>query len=663
MTEHGSPQVEQAAEQDPSPTNKAQKQHDNSTPSREPVDLPTQRLVKVGPPAARVASRSSRIPPVAMDSIIRIQSIPDPLDQINDAVYMYASESTPAAMPYSPSLIGFGGLSLASPAPGNALGLITDSPAERPPLPSFREALAMSRHASDADISSLPFGTTSFDSRSTLVSNTSFDNLYSPNMQDYHGSSSICFPPLPTPPSLWSNLARRNKELPDPYSEQFADADEEPDTELHRQTLSELRRGSTSHMPGPSNLFNQGRVDPHSQTMPQMGHSELPRVRSPSFKGDAFVFPAPPKTLPGQVNAPTPPPTYPPPLLPANYSARVNEPTAGPSSSKLSAGLGRFWKLGFKTNEKKSSRLLPLVDELNTLAPPCETSPETSLRVVDESIFDFTRYAADEDEAGAQAFDDALEDSVEVEVEEEEEITIDSLERMAGPFDQQEITLDSLQGLAGSYEEEEDDEDYDNVSEDDFPGCSTFQLRQRTDPGYPTEGDWNDESERWAMNKALKAAAGPNPAQIALQELDGKVLHPEFMAKYHVLQELGSGGFGFVCVAMNQEGREVAVKFIRKIRDPAVYPLAMAGDEPMECFVLRSINHPNVVGYVEQFEDEQFYYLVSPAGSTLGRRLIFRCKSYMVIRGIGPDRPLVTKRKRILHPCRMPRFTLPHANS
>jgi hypothetical protein len=441
-------------------------------------------------------------------------------------------------------------------------------------------------------------------------------------MQSYHGSSSVCFPPLPTPPSLWTSLAPGNKELPDPFSDQFADADEEPEehpAELHRRSLAELRRGSTSHVPDPSPIFNQGRADPHSRTMPQMAPPELPRVRSPSFKGDAFVFPAPPKTLPGghsiqpdAVEARPPPPSYPLPLLPSSYVTKSNEPSAGTTSSKLSAGFGRFWKLGFKS-DKRTSRLLPQLDELKSQVP-LETSPDTSLRVVEEDIFDFTRYAADEEESLEQASTDALEDSVEVEVEdEEEEITMDSLERMAGPFDQQEITMESLEGMAGTLEDDEDDEDYDNVSEDDFPGCGSFQLRMRSDPGYPTEGDWIHESQRYQWTRAQKAAAGPNPAHITISELEGTMLCADFAQKYTIIDELGSGGYGFVCVAMNREGREVAVKFIRKFREPNTFPLAMAGDEPLESFVLRNIDHPNIVGYVEQFEDDRFYYLVSLA--------------------------------------------------
>lgn len=612
MSDHGSPQMEQTINEDASPTHKAQK-HDNTSGEQR---TPNGRLVKVGPRTVRIGRRSDKIPPVTLDSIVRSQCSNDPLDQIHDAVYMHASATTPAAMAYSPSL-GFGGLSLTSPSPGNALGLTTSPAAEPPYMPSFLEALAMSRHASDADITSLPFGSTSYDSRSTIVSNQSYDSLYSPDTQNYHGSSSICFPSLPTPPSLPASLAPGNKDLPDQFSAHFADADDEPEQEqdqLYRLSLAELRRGSTSHVPGPVNLFKQGRADPHSQTMPQLAHTELPRIRSTSFKGEAFVFPAPPKTLSGgpsaqsnTVEARPPPPTYPPPLLPSNYVASTNEPSSG----KLSAGFGRFWKLGFKS-DKRASRLLPQLSELRS-QPPVETSPDSSLRVVDESIFDFTRYAADEEESLEQASRPDLEDSVEVEdEEEEEEITMDSLERMAGPFDQQEITMESLTGVAtGAYEVDDEDEDYDDVSEDDFPGCDTFQLRMRSDPGYLTEEDWIQEAQRYQWTKAQKAAAGPNPAHITISELVGTMLCADFAQKYAIIDELGSGGYGFVCVAMNREGKEVAVKFIRKFREPNTFPLAMAGDEPLESFVLRNINHPNIVGYVERFEDDRFYYLVS----------------------------------------------------
>jgi len=297
-------------------------------------------------------------------------------------------------------------------------------------------------------------------------------------------------------------------------------------------------------------------------------------------------------------------------LLPSSYVTTSSEPRGGSAGRKLSAGFGRFWKLGFKS-DKKPSRLLPQLNELKSQVP-LETSTDSSLRVVDEDIFDFARYAADEEASLEQASQAELEDSVEVEVGgEEEELTLDSLERMAGPFDQQEITMESLKGMTGTLEDDEDDEDYDNVSEDDFPGCDSFQLRMRSDPGYPTEGDWIHESQRYQWTKAQKAAAGPNPAHITISELEGTMLCSDFAQKYAIIDELGSGGYGFVCVAMNREGREVAVKFIRKFREPDTFPLAMAGDEPLESFVLRNIDHPNIVGYVEQFEDDRFYYLVS----------------------------------------------------
>jgi hypothetical protein len=201
----------------------------------------------------------------------------------------------------------------------------------------------------------------------------------------------------------------------------------------------------------------------------------------------------------------------------------------------------------------------------------------------------------------------------------------------------QPLTMDALQRMTGAHEDEEDENmSEDNVSDDDeFP--ENGRSRMYSDPGYPTYGDWAREMSRHAAKKAMGPNAGPNPSEIAFEQLHGKVLHPEFAARYTVTEELGSGGFGFVCVAVDMiEGKEVAVKFINKTRAPGSSTLAMANEEPLECFVLRCINHPNVVKYIEQFEDEEFYYLVSLATLFAKWLLTNRCKSYMVIHGIEP---------------------------
>ncbi|ORY96829.1 kinase-like domain-containing protein [Syncephalastrum racemosum] len=90
-------------------------------------------------------------------------------------------------------------------------------------------------------------------------------------------------------------------------------------------------------------------------------------------------------------------------------------------------------------------------------------------------------------------------------------------------------------------------------------------------------------------------------------------LHPNFVGKYALGEELGSGGFGFVVSATDRmTGTERAVKFIFRhkvpahawARDPELGPV------PMEIYVLKHVRHPNVVGYVDFYQDETFLYLV-----------------------------------------------------
>jgi len=68
-------------------------------------------------------------------------------------------------------------------------------------------------------------------------------------------------------------------------------------------------------------------------------------------------------------------------------------------------------------------------------------------------------------------------------------------------------------------------------------------------------------------------------------------LNPEFVKRYEVHDELGSGGFGFVCSAVqtghgNILGKEVAVKFIFKDRI-AECDQGLIHGEPVESYVLK----------------------------------------------------------------------------
>jgi serine/threonine protein kinase len=117
------------------------------------------------------------------------------------------------------------------------------------------------------------------------------------------------------------------------------------------------------------------------------------------------------------------------------------------------------------------------------------------------------------------------------------------------------------------------------------------------------------------MEKSLSAPQqrAPEPKTVSGKTLSTRTLHPVFAASYTLGDELGSGGFGFVVGAhRNFDGRPVAVKFIWKnkvpshgwVRDPTM------GVIPLEAFVLRVVDHPCVVKFIDLFDDDEFFYLV-----------------------------------------------------
>lgn len=101
----------------------------------------------------------------------------------------------------------------------------------------------------------------------------------------------------------------------------------------------------------------------------------------------------------------------------------------------------------------------------------------------------------------------------------------------------------------------------------------------------------------------------------------GKPLHPFLLDNYHILEELGAGGYGVVVRAISvPDMQDVAVKIIYRDKMPHEAWVAVTGWEPRllttpvvvprEAHILRQINHPGVIGFVDYFEDEHFIYLV-----------------------------------------------------
>ncbi|OCF36558.1 CAMK/CAMKL/PASK protein kinase [Kwoniella heveanensis CBS 569] len=115
---------------------------------------------------------------------------------------------------------------------------------------------------------------------------------------------------------------------------------------------------------------------------------------------------------------------------------------------------------------------------------------------------------------------------------------------------------------------------------------------------------------------ASSATPSPEPAksEVAAMYLENRQLCPSFSRRYIIRDELGSGGFGFVCSALqtgykNVPGVEVAVKFIFKDRISEC-DYAMLEGEPVESYVLSRVQHPNIIGFKDLFEDDEFFYLV-----------------------------------------------------
>ncbi|KAF9531615.1 kinase-like domain-containing protein [Crepidotus variabilis] len=90
-------------------------------------------------------------------------------------------------------------------------------------------------------------------------------------------------------------------------------------------------------------------------------------------------------------------------------------------------------------------------------------------------------------------------------------------------------------------------------------------------------------------------------------------LNANFVQAYQLEDELGSGGYGFVMIALDRvKGHEVAVKFIIKDKVPehAWMEDESFGKLPTEVVLLSFINHENIVRCIDLFEDHLYYYLV-----------------------------------------------------
>ncbi|KAJ3018505.1 UNVERIFIED_CONTAM: hypothetical protein HDU68_011125 [Siphonaria sp. JEL0065] len=129
-----------------------------------------------------------------------------------------------------------------------------------------------------------------------------------------------------------------------------------------------------------------------------------------------------------------------------------------------------------------------------------------------------------------------------------------------------------------------------------------------------------------SVSPASSAARSGKSNKLVLDALDrfcssNPGINELFMEKYKLTSQLGIGGFGFVCGAVRRsDERGVAVKFIVKQRINSWFDDSELGKIPMEIHVLKSIHHPNVIKFLEYFEDKKYFYLVTELfGSPWGK--------------------------------------------
>ncbi|KAJ3408583.1 hypothetical protein HDV05_004935, partial [Chytridiales sp. JEL 0842] len=89
---------------------------------------------------------------------------------------------------------------------------------------------------------------------------------------------------------------------------------------------------------------------------------------------------------------------------------------------------------------------------------------------------------------------------------------------------------------------------------------------------------------------------------------------PAFSARYTLVDVLGQGASSFVLSAIrNSDSSEAAVKFIYKDRIPGSgwkKDRGIGKLVPIEVFILRRLQHRNVVRFLDVFEDATFFYMV-----------------------------------------------------
>lgn len=184
------------------------------------------------------------------------------------------------------------------------------------------------------------------------------------------------------------------------------------------------------------------------------------------------------------------------------------------------------------------------------------------------------------------------------------------------------------------------------------PTTSQFYLSSSQQPYTPPQtphslppiiaGSPISQQAASSAPKPSSASKSSPPVTLSIEMLDNHTLNPLFLSRYLPSSSLGAGGYGFVVVALDLRNplhpayaghlqpnkhthREVAVKFILREKIPSYAWVSYSGGGemgdgmpevgdrvPMECEVLKRVNHWGVVRGEGLYADEKFFYLVCP---------------------------------------------------
>lgn len=138
-----------------------------------------------------------------------------------------------------------------------------------------------------------------------------------------------------------------------------------------------------------------------------------------------------------------------------------------------------------------------------------------------------------------------------------------------------------------------------------------------------------DAPKIFASKKTIKPKTLPPPKPVEIEAnlrkkalanlIDGTVfLSQQFSSRYILGDLLGDGAFGFVFTATRiSDSIEVAVKFIIKSKISKDSWICVGGEKlPKEIATLQTLNHPNIIKYMEHITENDYILLITELHGT-----------------------------------------------